>query len=179
MQPSDIIQVIGIVSAMLIGIISIIISVITLRQNSKMIEESSRPVISIYCTSTNFGIQQRYLVIKNFGQTQATISKFDYDYNFVVNQAYAVKNSDTDWLKNLVTTSLSPGQSKICAINSKNINMPVTFTYEYKTSTKTYKDKITINLNAGDMLTSKSNGVNGDTLGVISYTLQEMLQKDL
>jgi len=179
MTLSDVIQLTGIIAALVVGIVSIVISVFSLRQNSKMLEESTRPVISIYGAMTNIGISQHYLVIKNFGQTPATITKFDYDFDFLNNHAYAGK-SDKDWLKSLVTANLAPGQSMICALNYQNINMPVTFTFEYKSSTKTYKEQIKVNLKAGiAMLTFKSDGINSNSLKTISYTLQEMLQKDL
>ena len=48
LTPSDKVQVVGIIVSAVISVIAIFISVLTLRQNSKMIEESSRPVISIY-----------------------------------------------------------------------------------------------------------------------------------
>lgn len=179
MTPSDVIQLIGIIAALAVGIISIVISVFSLRQNSKMLEESTRPVISIYGAMTNIGISQHYLVIKNFGQTPATITKFDYDFDFLNQHAYAGK-SDTDWLKSLVTANLSPGQSMICALNYENINKPVTFTIEYITQTKTYNEQLKVNLRAGvAMLTSKNDGIHGDPVNTISYTLQEILQKEL
>lgn len=178
---SDIIQIIGILAALLIGIASIIISIITIRQNSKMIEESTRPIISVYTEFINTGLPMLYLIVKNFGQTTATITKFNYDFDFVLHHAYMGSNSnETDYLKELITSTLAPNQSRICLIEYKNVNTPVTFDIEYKTNNKIYKDKITLNLKAGtSMLIGKSDGSNGDTLEAISYTLQEMLQKNL
>lgn len=181
MTPSDVIQVFGIIVALAVGVVSIAISIFSLRQNSKMIEESTRPVISIYGVMTNFGSQQQfYFVIKNFGQTPATITKFISDFDFSINQAYASAN-DHDWLSNLNGAHLAPGQSKICALNYDNIQQPVTFTLDYKTTTKTYSDKITVNLKAGAaMLVGKNNAITEkDELRNISYTLQEMIQKNL
>ena len=40
---SDVIDLIGIFASLFIGVIAIIISILSLRQNSKMIEESTRP----------------------------------------------------------------------------------------------------------------------------------------
>lgn len=45
---SDVIDLIGIFASLFIGVIAIIISILSLRQNSKMIEESTRPNIQIY-----------------------------------------------------------------------------------------------------------------------------------
>jgi hypothetical protein len=176
----NVIELSGVLVALLVGTVSILISVFSLIQNSKMIEESTRPVISIYGAMTNLGTPQHYIVVKNFGQTTATITKFDYDFKFNIEKAYAGRSNDHDWLKDLVTANLAPGQSQICALNYDRINKPITFTYEYKTSTKTYKEKVTINLKAGiAMIKEKSDGINNDSLKAISYTLQGMYQKNL
>lgn len=74
LTPSDVIQLIGILASLITSVIAIIISVLTLKQNSKMIDETSRPYVAIYAKTTNFQSPQYYLVIKNFGQTGATIS---------------------------------------------------------------------------------------------------------
>lgn len=180
MDPNTV-QLYGMIITSFVGVASIIISALTLRQNSKMIEESTRPVISIYGAMTNFGsMQQFYFVIKNFGQTPATITKFISDYDFSINQAYAGAN-DHDWLSNLNGAHLAPGQSKICALDYDNIRQPVTFTLEYKTTTKTYNEQITVNLKAGAaMLVGKNNAkTEKDELRNISFTLQEMIQKNL
>ncbi|MBU5331734.1 hypothetical protein KQI61_05955 [Anaerocolumna aminovalerica] len=176
---SDIIQLISIGVALLIGIASILISIFTLRQNSKMIEESTRPVISIYSEYINTGVPYLYIVIKNFGQTAATITQFNYNYDFVNSNAYALKTGK-DYLKDLSYSTLAPNQSRICALDCQNINAPVTFDIEYKSNSKTYNDTICLNLKGGaTMAVGKSDEYNGDVLGTISYTLQEMLQKSL
>ena len=180
MPSSDVIQLISIIVASVIGVASIIISAFSLRQNSKMIEESTRPAISVYGSMTNFGTPQLYVVVKNFGQTTATITKFDYDFDFLGNQAYADSKNINDWLKKLSNATLAPGQSMICALDYNNINKPITFTIEYKSSTKTYPDKFTVDFKAGTaMLKFKSDGVNGDPITAISYALQEMYQSNL
>ena len=55
LTPSDIVQILGIIASFLTAIVAIIISLVTLRQNSKMLEESSRAVISVYSQSINTG----------------------------------------------------------------------------------------------------------------------------
>jgi len=177
LNQSDIIQLIGIGVALLIGIASILISIFTLKQNSKMIEESTRPVI--YSEYINTGVPYLYIVIKNFGQTAATITQFNYNYDFVNSNAYALKTGK-DYLKDLAYSTLAPNQSRICALDYQNINTPVTFDIEYKSNLKTYNDTICLNLKGGaTMAVGKSDEYNGDVLGAISYTLQEMLQKSL
>lgn len=56
LSPSDTIQLLGIVASLITSLAAIIISLMTLRQNSKMIEDASRPVISIYVLIYAFAI---------------------------------------------------------------------------------------------------------------------------
>lgn len=179
LSTSDIIQLFGIVLALVVGLASIIISVLTLRQSNKMIEESTRPVIAIYGESINPGSPTFYLVVKNLGQTSAFITKFDYDFDFMTMNCYPGSNK-IDFLKQLVTASLAPGQSKVCLLEYQNIKTPVTFSIEYKSSSKTYKECITVNLKAGtSMLAAKFGSQEGTELKAIAYTLQEILQKSI
>lgn len=45
MTTTDIIEIIGIIASTTVSIVAIVISVMTLKQNSKMIEESTRPYV--------------------------------------------------------------------------------------------------------------------------------------
>ena len=67
---SDVIDLIGIFASLFIGVIAIIISILSLRQNSKMIEESTRPNIQIYPV---FLDDFFYIIIRNFGNSEAVI----------------------------------------------------------------------------------------------------------
>ncbi len=175
---SDLIQLCGILVALVIGIISIIISVLTMRQNSKMIEESTRPVISIYGESINTGSPLFYIVVKNFGLTSATITRFDYDFDFKTSY-YSSGEAERDFLKDLVGSTIAPQQSRICNLQYKKIDRPIHFDIEYKTTSKSYKESLTVNLKAGAAMVIAKNASKDAELRNISYTLQEMLQKRL
>ena len=55
LTPSDIIQILGIIASFLTALVAIIISLVTMRQNSKMIEESSRACLkNKNCTKRMF-----------------------------------------------------------------------------------------------------------------------------
>jgi len=179
MNTSDIIQLVGIITASLISAISIIISVFTLRQNSKMIEESTRPMISIYAASINPSMPTFYLIVKNFGQTPAEITKFNYDFDFQTMGCYG-ENAKRDYLQDLVSSTFAPGQSRICRLEYAKVNKPVTFEFEYKSHKKIYTDKATINLKAAvAMPTLKAGETKGTELKAIAYTLQDILHKSL
>ncbi len=146
LTPSDIIQILGIIASFLTAFVAIIISLVTMRQNSKMIEESSRAIISIYPQSINTGTPMLFMVIKNFGNSPAVISKFDYDYDFTGCYRY---RSERDYLKDFIGSSLAPGQSRICNIDYTKITRPVTFSLEYQSGSKKYQETLTVDLQAG------------------------------
>lgn len=176
MDLSDIIQIIGIIASLVTSTIAIIISVITVRQNSKMIEESSRASISIYTQSINTGTPMLFLIVRNFGHSPASIQEFNYNFNF--ENCYHF-HADRDYLKGLIGSTIAPGQSKICRIDYNKIDRPITFSIKYVSSGKTYSDYFTIDLKAGANMPVSKTATEHAELKAISYTLQEMLQKNL
>ena len=132
---SDIIEICGIAASLITGIVAIIISIKTLKQNSKMIEESTRPYITIYFQTTTVRTPRAYFVIKNFGNTGATISSITCDYD--------LKKCSLDSRATLFThisnTFLAPQQSIPCRVDIGNIvdeNISLTFKIKYFTMNK-------------------------------------------
>ena len=76
MQITDWINVILCILSFALAVISVITVIITLRQNNKMIENTTRPYIVIYGKVTNFQNPAYYLIIKNMGQSGAEITNF-------------------------------------------------------------------------------------------------------
>ncbi len=129
------------------AVISVITVVITLHQNNKMIEESTRPIITVYTDEIKAGNPFFYLVVKSFGKSPAYITKFEYDFDF--RECYKIKN-DRDSLQGFNNAVLAPEQSKICTLDYAKIIKEVTFTLEYHSEAKkVYSDKFTIDLKAG------------------------------
>lgn len=177
MDIATIVNIILCVLSFILAAISVITVVITLRQNNKMIEESTRPVISIYTEEINAGEPFFYLVVKNFGQSPAYITKFEYDFDF--NGCYKIRNNK-DYLQKLTKSVLAPGQSRICILDYEKINKEVTFIISYQSSIKkSYTETFTIDLKAGVSMPYGKIATEGKELRTISYTLQEMLQKNL
>lgn len=171
---SDLIQVVGIIVAIFTGIASIIISVLSLRQNSKMIEESARPVISIYGQSVNSGTSMFYLVVKNFGNSPAQITKFDSDFA----DCYDLR-SNINYIEDIVGSIIAPGQSRICKMDYDKTDRLITVNLEYKFAKRKFKETFTANFTAGvDMLVGRVT-TDGKELQSISQSLQDMLQKSL
>ena len=65
------------------AVISVLIAVKTLRQNNKMIKNSSRPYIAVSFQSTNFQSISVYLVIKNYGASGAVINSLEFSEKLV------------------------------------------------------------------------------------------------
>lgn len=128
MDTSTIVNIILCVLSFILAAISVVTVVITLRQNNKMIEESTRPVISVYTDEINAGNPFFYLIVKNFGKSPAYITKFEYDFDF--KGCYKIRN-DRDYLEGLNNAVLAPGQSRICTLDYAKIDKEVTFTLEY------------------------------------------------
>ncbi|MCI8595122.1 MAG: hypothetical protein HFF09_07730 [Oscillospiraceae bacterium] len=177
MDVATIINIILCVLSFILAAISVITVVITLRQNNKMLEESTRPFISVYTDEINAGNPFFYLIVKNFGKSPAYITKFEYDFDF--NGCYKIRN-DKDYLKELNNAVLAPGQSRICMLDYAKIDKDVTFTLQYHSGAKkVYSEKFTIDLKAGVSMPYGKVATEGKELRTISYTLQEMLQKSL
>lgn len=84
--PSDIIEIIGIIVSAIVSIIAICISLkslkqsqITNEQNNRMLEDSTRPYITIYLDLITICEQASFFVLKNFGQSPGKIVLFEFD----------------------------------------------------------------------------------------------------
>lgn len=180
MTTSDKIQLLGIVISALTSIIAIFISVHTLRQNSKMIEDSSRPYIGIYGLSTYICDRYYYIIIKNFGQSIAHIESLTYDFDL----AKLALRDGLDPFGNIDGTSLAPGQSYRCAIDFDKIPTDeissIHFHIKYSSGTHNYEDEITLKIdgNLGNLEAHKTSK-KIPALEVISETLQDMHIKSL
>lgn len=145
LNASDIIQLFSVLVALLLGLVSIIISVKSMSQNSKMIEEATRPIIIIYSEFVNeYNLN---LVVKNIGKSCGTIKEFRSNYDFLNSDSYAFDGGD--YILDYITLTLPPDAEHKCTLCMDRINKPVEFDIKYTSSTNTYADHITINLKAG------------------------------
>lgn len=82
--------------------VSVVTVVITLRQNSKMIEESTRPYVSIYFQPL---FDTNYLILKNFGNSTAKIVSFHTNVDFRM----CIADDDHLPFTHICNTYLHPG----------------------------------------------------------------------
>ncbi len=180
LEVSDQIQIIAIVATTAISLISLFIAIATLKQNSKMIEESTRPYVAVYGMVTNFQSPSYKIVVKNFGQSAALIKGFESDYD-LLNCAFGGDSKRP--FEHLPNTFIAPNQSFICAIdylktvkdNVENINFKIV----YQAGKKIYSESITLNLTVNRNLINPRASTDGKELKIISYALQDLVEKNL
>lgn len=175
---SDIIQIISILVALSLGVISIFISIKTLQQNRQMIEDSTRPYIVVYVTQTNFDLPLKYLVVKNFGSSGAQMHFFNCDFD--LSQLSLVKNQIP--FSEIQHSYIAPNQSFVCAIDYDKIvpsNKHITFNFSYSSGTNTYTEQIKLNLLANEGNLHEKIAPENEELKTICFTLQELVEKQL
>lgn len=176
---ADIISIIGIITSTIASIIAIIISVLTLKQNSKMIEGSTRPYIVAY--TSRVCIEKsvcNYLIVKNFGQSAAKIDSFTCKPNLT---KYGDSEYDNPFYK-FNGTTIVPGQAFRCIINVPELRKDVEdlmIDLTYSDAKHTYNEKFQVHLSAneGNAIMHRQN--NSNNLLIIPEILQEMLINSL
>lgn len=177
MNISDYINLILCILSFILAVISVVTVVITLKQNSKMIENSTRPYLVIYSRVTNFQDPMYYIILKNFGQTGAKIENFECNLD-LLDFSYSSEHRPFEHINN---TYISPGQSIISNIDalklSKENIKDITFNISYSSGVKKYTEKYTVNyLSDTDHVQSRASTKDKE-LKIISYTLQDLVEK--
>lgn len=142
LTPSDIIEIIGIIASLITSIVAIVISVKTLKQNSRMIEYSTRPQIQIYPSYLD-GIL--YLIIKNFGISEAYIDEITCSHSFTSKETMG-DDLGSNIFSKINGSILSSGYSIKCPLLSHELtNENFDFYIKYHSSTKTYEANYSFN----------------------------------
>lgn len=175
---SDWLTLIGIIASLTTSIVAIFISIKTLKQNSQMIEESTRPYVVICGKTTNCQNPNFYLMIKNYGTSGATITNFTCNYDL----SDFSFSKDHIPFKHICGTYIAPGQSFLTNLDNKKIfdeERILHFTIEYKSDFKTYNENIDIVLKSYSELVQTRASTKDKELKIISYALQDLVEKHL
>ena len=178
LSTDNVISIIGIIASLLTSIVAIVISLKTLKQNSVMINESTRPYVVMYSQTTNFQNSSLYLVLKNFGQSGATITKLECDFDLSL---WSVINNKTPF-SNFEGVFIAPGQSFLTSLHTRKVfenPHPITFKITYRSGNRSYSDSFTINPSSRADLVKTRAATDGKELKIISYTLQDLVEKNL
>lgn len=178
LTPTDLIEIIGIVISLVTSVVAIVISVKTLKQNSAMIEESTRPYVVIYSQTTHIQSPKLYFIVKNFGQTGATVTSFECDYDLA---SCSYDNVNIPF-RHLVGTFIAPGQSFITNVDPQKIfaeSQQIHVSIKYMANGKTFSDSYVINPDVhADLVQLRSSSKEHD-LRNISFGLQDLSEKFL
>lgn len=162
----------------ILALVSIKIAIDTLRQNREMIENATRPYLSIYGAVTNFQGPQYYLVLRNFGQSAALITKFTSS----VDLAVCSESKDGVPFEHIVGFTLAPNQAIQVPVDYSKLvqtTQELTITIDYLFGKKRYSETVVINLSAHADYPITRASTNGAELKIISYTLQDIATRTL
>lgn len=177
MSVSDIINIVLCILSFLLAAISVVTVVVTLRQNSKMIESSTRPYVVVYGQVANFQNPSFYLVIKNFGQSAASIQNLKCNVN-LTDYAYGVDHTPFGCIEGAF---IAPQQKILCNLDplkmSANKLKTLNFEIEYNSGSKVYLEKFSINYEAFTKNVQTRASTKDKELKIISYTLQDLVEK--
>lgn len=176
METADTIQLILLIVTALGTSISIFISVSTLKQNSKMIEETTRPNIIFYKDTLDINGPIEYLVIKNIGGSMAHITSIIFDKKQVekLNSNYSKLTKALEYLNN---SYIVPNQFYKMPIKTQDINFDtLLLTISYSNNTKTYNESFVINLKQ-DYGINFTKQHSDNELKVISNAIQELIKR--
>jgi len=179
MNISDWINVALCILSLILAVISVVTVVITLRQNHRMIEQATRPYVTIYGAVTGFGATQFYLVLRNYGQSSALITEFSSDVDL---SRLVLMDGLPIPLEHIVGHTLPPNRAIQFPINQlalKSADAPLSFHIRYSSFEKTYDECTTINIQSYRDYLIIHAGKDSDTLQVISNTLQEAAVRQL
>ena len=161
----------------ILAAISVITVVITIRQNNRMIKNSTRPYVVMTMDSTNFQGVSTYLVLKNYGNTGAIIKSIKYDIDI---SEYSMVSGFIPF-NHIENMLLAPGQRIIVLVNAdklKNNNISsFTASIEYTDGKEGYKEDCVINFAAYSEKVYLRASTKDKELKIISYTLQDMAEK--
>lgn len=174
---SDFIQIVGILISLLTSIVAIAISIFTLRQNSKMIEESTRPVIAIY---SKYSQDFLYIVIKNHGSSPARIRKLTCSHSFADEETTTRESGDI--FEKYQNSLLAPGSCCLCPLHGNKLQAEqLDFYIEYSSSSRTYRDNFSVCWKAECCFPNiySSGKTELDYLKIIANTLEDEVKSNL
>lgn len=178
LSTSDKIALATVIVTALVGIIAAIISVLSLRQNSKMIENSTRPYITVYSGVTSFQNSVFYFIVKNFGVSSAVITNFSSDVD-LGNYPYPPGSTPFAHIEGATIHPVQSFKASVDIVRLIKDCSEVTFDLTYRCGKKTYSEHISIDL----YLLTDSPSLHASTrdaeLRVISFALQDMIIRNL
>lgn len=124
MKISDWIQVIAICISLLVSVVSILQTRKSIKMTENSVFEANRPYISIFVETLDTVYFEKYLAIKNFGQTSAKILELEF-------QTKLDSSNERFKLQSLVGGTIAPGQKFTSSLDADfNDLVIVSLTYQ-------------------------------------------------
>lgn len=162
------------ISSFLLAVMSVIILIVTIRQNNRMPENESRAYLSIYGDTTNYHGVNFYLILKNFGKSSAMITSLECDTDL---SPFSYMEKLVPF-SHIVNTSVVPGQSFKCSLQQVPLfrsGIPsITFKLSYESNEKKYDDVCCISLQAYTGLIITNASTKNQEIDIIARTLQDI-----
>lgn len=160
----------------ILAAVSVVTVVITLKQNNRMIESSTRPYIVVYGYVTNFGSLQYTIAIKNFGNSAARIEEFSPSID--LDKIAINPNENRTPFNNIVGTLIPPNFSITRDVAWNGHPEKIDFKIRYISNGKQYEDTFSLQYNI-ELNDSHGKVSSGDPLKNISYTVQEYVKRNI
>lgn len=177
MDIATIINIILCILSFMLAAISVVTIVITIRQNSTMIENSSRAYVSIYGDVINCQNLSFYIIIKNFGQSSALVTSLKCNTDL----SKFSFNKNLHPFSHIEGTSIAPNQTLKCTLDHLELfNAGISslnFEISYESNNKKYFETYCINLNIFSELICTRPSANGKELHTLSCALQELNER--
>lgn len=179
MSTSDIIEIISIIVSAFTSTVAIWISVIAFKQSERMLEETTRPYITIYVDTITVCEQSSYFVIKNFGHSSAVITDFCYDP--ILKQTKQSSSLFCNQFDSIAGIVLAPGQSKLLPYKVSSLPIDVlTFSISYQSNIKKYSETITMNAkNFNHLPVSRPQSNPAKTDERLVQSLRELIERSI
>lgn len=145
------------ITNIIISIVAVGISVYSFRfqkkESNRVLEETNRAYVSIYSSPLIANRSLFYLVIKNFGNTQAIIKDFEVD---PITKKSLQKRFGKDFFDYYHNSSLAPGQSFTHLIINEDLDPELVskFTITYQSGKNIYTETFKFNLQRQHQLPS-------------------------
>lgn len=169
------------VLSFLLAAIAVVVSMLTLKQNNRMIESSTRPYIGITGEYVNYGVSQYKVFLKNYGNSAAYIESMTFGIDL---QGYLPGRPERIPFDGILGVSILPGQTIACLLDGEAIrcsNMEdISVSVVYKSSEeKQYRDNFIVPIELYQSVTSGRVLNNADPIKTIAFTLQAIADKSL
>ena len=179
LSDSDLISYWGTIATVAFSVITAAVAIFTLRQNSKMIEESTRPYIVVYFDIIRISSFIPRFIIKNFGKSGARITDFKYPGILKAGDFGIDSTSFIEQLDGVRNLFLAPNQS----IHIGFTEIPqgietLEFAITYTSGHKEYIDSFKLNVGKSPMRNSLRESINDkNAMPMIGKALQEMCDR--